>query len=403
MAHHSYLSPDGKWVLIVLMDSQGSIGRCRLLPFEGTAPEQAIGPEGASCTTAAWSPDGKWMYMSTNKGGRFHIWRQAFPNGEPEQVTSGPTQEEGIAMERDGRSLLTSVGTQDSTIWIHDEKGEHQISSEGDACCATYSADGSSLFYSKKMGQDEGAELWRTDLASGRGERLLPGYNVEPGFPGANFAVARDETIALVKKNNKGVLHIWIAAADHRNSPREIEATTNEDSPFFLPSGDLIYRGAENGKHYVYTRKADGSGTRKVLPQPILDLAGISPDGRWIAASVRNDSDKDHPSRTVAFPAQGGEPVPVCTSLCVGLWTLDGKYMLINFAVKGADEMAALLPVNATGLPTLPPNGYGNMEDVKAGAKNIVLPTGADAALGAQKYSYTRMTIRRNIYRVPIM
>src|SRR5215467_10382933 len=87
-------------------------------PFEGTAPEQAIGPEGASCTTAAWSPDGKWMYMSTNKGGRFHIWRERFPKGEPEQITSGPTEEEGIAMEKDGRSFLTSVGAQDSSIWI---------------------------------------------------------------------------------------------------------------------------------------------------------------------------------------------------------------------------------------------------------------------------------------------
>ena len=77
--------------------------------------------------------------------------------------------------------------------------------------------------------------------------------------------------------------------------------------------------------------------------------------------------------------------------------------MLIDITVKGPDETAALLPVNATGLPSLPLNGYGNMEEVKKIAKNIVLPTGADAALGSQKYSYTRMTIRRNIYRVPIM
>jgi DNA-binding winged helix-turn-helix (wHTH) protein len=33
MAHHSYLSPDGRWVLIVEMDSQTKIGPCRVVPF----------------------------------------------------------------------------------------------------------------------------------------------------------------------------------------------------------------------------------------------------------------------------------------------------------------------------------------------------------------------------------
>ena len=33
MAHHSYLSPDGRWVLIVEMDSQSKILPCRVVPF----------------------------------------------------------------------------------------------------------------------------------------------------------------------------------------------------------------------------------------------------------------------------------------------------------------------------------------------------------------------------------
>src|SRR5579863_7264855 len=159
MAHHSYLSPDGKWVLVVQMDEKGEIGQCRVVPFDGSIGEQLVGPAGAMCTTGAWSPDGKWLYLSTNEGGRFHIWRQRFPAGVPEQVTSGPTEEEGIAMAPDGRSLLTSVGTEYWTIWIHDGKGEHQMSSEGDAFSTTFSRDGSKLFYLKRAGQQEIAEL----------------------------------------------------------------------------------------------------------------------------------------------------------------------------------------------------------------------------------------------------
>ena len=37
MAHHSYLSPDGKWVLIVQMDSRGELIPCRVVPFQGSS------------------------------------------------------------------------------------------------------------------------------------------------------------------------------------------------------------------------------------------------------------------------------------------------------------------------------------------------------------------------------
>ena len=67
-------------------------------------PGQQVGPP-RQCTFAAWSPDGEWMYFSSDAGGIFHIWRQRFPDGQPEQITSGPTEEEGIAMAPDGRSF----------------------------------------------------------------------------------------------------------------------------------------------------------------------------------------------------------------------------------------------------------------------------------------------------------
>ena len=35
MAHHSYLSPDGRSVLVVQMDSRGAILPCRVVPFQG--------------------------------------------------------------------------------------------------------------------------------------------------------------------------------------------------------------------------------------------------------------------------------------------------------------------------------------------------------------------------------
>ena len=146
MAHRSYLSPDRQWVLLAEMDNGGWLP-CRLVPFDGRSSGKQVGPPGAGCTSAAWSPDGKWMYFTSGAGGRFHIWRQRYPDGKPEQVTFGPTEEEGIAINPEGRSLLTSVGMEESAVWIRDSNGERQISSEGFAEWPSLSPDGTKAYY----------------------------------------------------------------------------------------------------------------------------------------------------------------------------------------------------------------------------------------------------------------
>jgi len=405
MAHHSYLSPNGKWLLVVQMDEKGEIAQCRVVPFEGNGREQLVGPAGAKCTTGAWSPDGNWVYLSTNLGGRFHIWRQRFPQGEPEQVTLGPTEEEGIAMARDGKSFLTSVGTQYSTIWIHDARGEHQMSSEGDTLSATFSTDATKLFYLKKAGPNDVAELWSVDLTSGSNDPVVPGYEIEETLGGyyASYAVTEDGTrVAFVKRDEKGIAHLWIASTDHRTSPEQLASLENEDEPMFLRNGELVYRASEHGKNYIYTRQGDGSGRKKLLEEAILDLTAVSPDGRWIAVLEKDDTDKDHPYRTLAYPTGGGKPVTLC-ALCFLWWSIDGKYLAVQFHPPLHSLETYLLPVSAErGLPDLPPGGLSGPEDATKANRVTVLPKGADSAFGPEKYSYTITNVRRNIYRIPI-
>jgi serine/threonine protein kinase len=124
MAHYSYLSPDRRSVLVVEMSGTHAFTQpCRLVPFDGSSAGRQVGPQG-TCLSAAWSPDGRWMYFAAVVGGASHLWRQRFPDGAPEQITFGPLEEEGIAVAPDGRSLVTSIGMRRSAVWIHDAAGE---------------------------------------------------------------------------------------------------------------------------------------------------------------------------------------------------------------------------------------------------------------------------------------
>ena len=48
-------------------------------------------------------------------------------------LLNGPTEEEGIAFAPDGNSIVTAVGIQRSSVWLHDSHGDRVLTSEATA------------------------------------------------------------------------------------------------------------------------------------------------------------------------------------------------------------------------------------------------------------------------------
>jgi eukaryotic-like serine/threonine-protein kinase len=413
MAHHSYRSPDGKWVLIVEMDSQGKILPCRVVPFPSPNVPPAnevklVGPPARTCLAGAWSPDGRWIYLTANEdagavgraGWRLppssHIWRQSFPDGQPEQVTFGPTSQEGIAMASDGKSIVTSVGSLDRTVWMHDQDGDHQISSEGNASSPSFSADGSKLYFLMANGQTRGEELWVKDLSSGKVERVLPGNSMQ------DYSVSRDgKEVAFTKTDQSGRSNLWVAPAGRRSSPVRISSAVAEDSPFFLPGGDLVFRAVEGGSNFLYRMKIDGSVRQKITPERILDINGVSPDGRWVVVGTPGSEEEHTTSGMVAFAVDGTSAVKVSDAYCLLTWDTRGKFVYLNFPDQRASGDSYALPaMRDSGLPKLPPTPAERIEDF-ANPKTTI-PWPVESAVSPTVYTYTRENTRRNLYRIQL-
>lgn len=344
--------------------------------------------------------------MTETQAGGTHIWRQRVPDGYPEQVTSGPNEETGIAPAPDGKSFITSVGMHDDMVWIHDQKGDRQIATEGDALEATFSFDGKKLYYLYSTSQKSpypaptvfngSYELWAMEILTGKSERVLPGYFME------SYSVSRDGrqvTFAASDQNNRP--HVWVAATDHRSSPRQIVSNASEDTPSFLPDGDLVFRANEGGINFLYRMHADGSDRHKIVPARVLDLTVTSPDGKWAIVSA-DGPDQEHSSAWYAYPVDGGKPILLCLTICTMNWDIHGDYLYVSLFAR-EDQGTYALPVHRnSGLPDLPAKGLLDFDQLKHVKGAVFIPHLVDSALSTSLYAYTRQTIRRNLYRIPL-
>jgi len=391
MAHRSYLSPDGKWVLIVEMDQDHEWLPCRLVPMDGLSPGHPVGPLAASCLSAAWSPDGKWMYFGANPGGASHIWRQRFPDGQPEQVTSGPTEEEGVVISSDGHSLITAVALQSTSLWIHDAKGERQILLEGNGEEPRFTPDGKQLCYliTQKATSEYAwfrnpSELRVLDLGSGASQTVASGFDVH------DYDLSRDgKQVVIATSDREGKHRLWVAHLDHSVSPVEVPGVEGVQ-PLFGPGGEIFFRRAES----VYRVRPDGTGLRRAVDGSAYLIWSISPDGRWIVGwgPLRNSGTMG----MQAFSLDGQGPIELGDSFTFLTWTLDGRSALVAGAY--------LVPL-ATGqaLPPIPEGGFQSDEQLtRLPGARLIDEGGVVPGPSADVYAFYRGTIQRNLYRIPI-
>jgi hypothetical protein len=413
MAHRSAISPDGQWLLLAEMDETGRLP-CRVVPFDGSNSGHRVGPVSGQCLNVAWSPDGNWMYMQSNSGGSYHIWRQGFPDGPPQQLTSGPTEEEGIAVAPDGKSIITALGTEESTLWTHTPQGNKQVTFEGFTQQPVFSPTGDKLYFLQRSGDDPGfvtGKLWVTDLASSVRTPVLQGFRM------AHFDISDDgKYVAFAVSDPADQSGVWIAPLEGRSPPRRL-SDHHEDRVFFLHNGDLLTLGWDGKDRHLFRIGRDGT-RQKVLDDPLFYLIALAPDNKWVIAATPLEGSETGSVATKAFSLVDKSSRMIC-GICapggadarrdapIASWSRDGKTFYVSYqyfpAVGNRFFTVAIPLIRNEMLPPLPPLGISTHADLLRlpGAARIeernVLP-GRDST----HYAMRRVLDKKNLFRIVI-
>jgi hypothetical protein len=127
-------------------------------------------------------------------------------------------------------------------------------------------------------------------------------------------------------------------------------------------------------------------------------LIGVSPRGEWRLSG----------NPVVADPIGVGTPIPIC-DFCSAGWGPEGKYFYLRFrdiGEQGGGKTVVLALPEGKELPELPPGGLKSAEDTRGlkviaeidmKEKTVMAPSSSPSV-----YAYTRVTVQRNLYRIPL-
>jgi eukaryotic-like serine/threonine-protein kinase len=301
-------------------------------------------------------------------------------------------------MASDGRYFVTAVALQSTSLWVHDDKGERQISLEGNGYSAKFTRDGKKLCYLiVKEAPNEFAwyrnagELRIADLESGRSEPMARGLSM------LDYDISADSRqVVMWTVDREGKPRLWVAPFDRISPPAQIPNAEGVQ-PRFGPGGDVFFRHLEGMSTFVYRIHPDGTGLRKAIEQPVFLLGGVSPDGRWIGAWAPLRGTGSPANQ--AFPLNGRPPIQIGGNFTFLSWPLDGRSSFVIMWTAGTYSVP--LPPSEV-LLRIPAGGFHSEKEVARlpGARRI----DEDLVPGpsADVYAFYRGTVQRNLYRIPI-
>jgi Tol biopolymer transport system component len=273
-------SPDGTH-LAVVRGTGGIAGELWLVPASGGAPRKLSDESPAVFSQApVFTPDGRGLVYSSNRGGAINIWFRALDGSAPRQLTTGAGPDEWPSVARDG--VVTFVNARSrNTLDVYGVSGG-----------------------APKILLQHSPYLW------------APAFSPD----GRDLAYTRGEV--------DGSWHIWTMPAGGGEARRLTSSATGEIYPRYTPDGQFVLYHTWGSPSRIWRVPAAGGTAQPVSSGTHSDgYADVSPDGRWIAF-VRAEREGE---RIYVAPFDGGPERRLTASPgSVPRWSPDGRQIAFS-------------------------------------------------------------------------
>jgi Tol biopolymer transport system component len=235
----------------------------------------------------AWSPNGRFLYLSSIRRGIRAIWRRPLGRGESTRVTMG-SGEQWPSLALDGRRLAYATVTHREALLVIDRstgrRSRFQEARRMDS--PTVAPDGSAVVFVSD--RDGHANLWRLPLGEAALQREPQRVTGHSGRCSNPRLSPDGRWIAYVRKVD-GNSDVWVVPATGGASRRFTTDPAKDAVPVWAPDGSqLAFISARDGSAQVWVAPVgDGARTgpsRTITQSPApIDSFAWSPDGRQLA------------------------------------------------------------------------------------------------------------------------
>jgi dipeptidyl aminopeptidase/acylaminoacyl peptidase len=297
---------------------------------------------------AAWSADGRQLFVSTNMTGRYNIWRMDADGSWPVQLTQSDDNQAGFAVSPDGRTL----------------------------------------YYTQDKGGNEQYDVYAVPTSGGAPRNLTNSPDVRE----AGLLMAPDGRAMALSTKRSGQGQIDLAVMDLGTG--QVRALTHEADPQWDWSAVAWVDG---GRSLIANRSfvggsagevwrvdvASGKATRLLgKPDVIASATGAAPDGSVVALTTNDQTKQLHAA--VFVPATGAirTLAPTPWEQSSGAVAPDGRSMVVDTSEDGRDTLElvdmATLAVRPLSMPAGVNNTSGTQPFTPDSRRLLVLHSGAD-------------------------
>jgi dipeptidyl aminopeptidase/acylaminoacyl peptidase len=270
----------------------------------------------------AVSPDGKTLYYTQDKGGneQYDIYAVPTSGGAAKNLTNTPDlREQGLLMSPDGRSMALSTkksGQGQVDLAVMDmANGQvraltHETDPQWDWGAVAWIDNGRSLIANRSFVGGDAGEVWKVDVASGKATKLLGKAGV---VYEASDATRDGSAVALTTNEGTHQLHA-VVYAPSSGAIRPLKSTPWEQSSGAIsPDGrSMVIQTSENGRQTLEEVDLSSLAERPLaMPPGVNGTVGnqpFTPDSKRLMVL---HSGADTPGEIQAFDIAAGKMSPL--------------------------------------------------------------------------------------------